>query len=336
MKTYELIEKPGFESLAIVERPVPVPGPHRVVVRMRAASLNYRDLVVAKGRYGGKSSAGLTPLSDGAGEVTAIGDGVTRVKTGDRVAGIFMQTYLSGGLTAEKSASALGGAISGVLAEYVAFDEEGLVQIPEHLSYEEAATLPCAAVTAWNALVVEGGVKPGDTILLEGTGGVSIFSLQFAKVTGARVIITSSSDEKLERARRLGADETINYKTNPKWEQAAWDLSGKRGVDIVIETGGSGTLNKSLRAVRPGGRISLMGTLSGTGGDITTAYILQKHIRLQGIYVGSRDLFEDMNRAVAQHQIRPVIDRVFGFEQARDAYAYLESGAHFGKVVISI
>ncbi|SRR5579883_1577585 len=337
MKAYEIQnDKPGLDALTLVDRPDPTPGATQVVVKMRAASLNYRDLMVAKGSYGSKAFQPIIPLSDGAGEVVAVGDRVTRVQVGDRVTGIFMQTFLAGELTPEKSRSALGGAIDGVLAEYSVFDEQGVVKIPDHLSDEEAATLPCAAVTAWNALIVEGQLKAGETVLLLGTGGVSVFALQFAKLMGAMVILTSSSDEKLDRAQQLGADVGINYKAIPEWDEKVWQITDRRGVDHVVEVGGSDTLSKSLRAVRYGGRIGLIGVLTGKAGTVNTAAILQKHVRVQGIYVGSRDMFEAMNRAIAHHALKPVIDRRFDFRDAKAAFSYLESGAHFGKVVICI
>ncbi len=337
MKAYEIhSDKLGLDALVLTERPEPKPNFGQVLVKIHAASLNYRDLLVVKGAYGAKPSKPIIPLSDGAGEVVALGEGVTRCQVGDRVAGIFMQKFISGELTPEKANSALGGAIDGVLAEYVVFDEQGVVKIPDHLSYEEAATLPCAAVTAWNALVVEGQLKAGDTILLLGTGGVSIFGLQFGKITGAQVILTSSSDEKLNKAKQLGADIGINYKTTPNWDEEVWKLTNKRGVDLVVEVGGAGTLSKSLRSVRYNGRVPLIGVLTGTVGDVNTSLILHKHVRVQGIYVGSRDMFEAMNRAIAQHKLRPVIDRVFSFTEAKEALAYLESGSHFGKIVIQL
>lgn len=337
MQAYELrSDRPGLDAVTLVARPDPQPQTGQVLVKMHAASLNYRDLLVAKGAYGSQGVRPIVPLSDGAGEVVAIGAGVSRVQVGDRVAGSFMQTFLAGDLTPEKSKSALGGAIDGVLAEYVVFDEQGVVKIPAHLSYEEAATLPCAAVTAWNALVAEGQLKAGDTVLLQGTGGVSLFALQFATMMGATVIITSSSDAKLERAKQLGAAVGINYKTTPNWEEAVWTLTEGRGVDHVVEVGGSETLSQSLRAIRYGGRIALIGVLTGTGGDVKTSAILHKHVRVQGIYVGSRDHFEAMNRAIALHKLQPVIDRTFPFSAAKEAMQYLESGAHFGKVVITI
>lgn len=336
MKAYEIHDnKPGLDALTLTERSQPIPAAKHVLVKMHATSLNYRDLLVAKGAYGAKQSQPIVPLSDGAGEVVAVGDGVTRVQIGDRVAGIFMQKFLSGELTPEKASSALGGAIDGVLAEYVLFDEQGVVKIPEHLSYEEAATLPCAAVTAWNALIVEGQLKAGETVLLLGTGGVSLFALQFAKIAGARVILTSSSDEKLERAQLLGVDAGVNYKTISDWEEKVWQLTDGRGVDHVVEVGGSETLSKSLRAVRYGGKVEMIGVLTGMAGDVSTVSILHKHVRVQGIYVGSRDMFENMNRAIAHHKMHPVVDRVFPFHQAKEALAYLESGNHFGKIVIT-
>ena len=336
MKAWEVYANKGLDAIMLVDRPDPQPDARQVLIKMKAWSLNYRDLLTVKGAYGAKQTFPLIPLSDGVGEVIEIGKDVTRVKVGDRVAGIFMQTWLSGELSAEKSKSALGGAINGVLAEYVTLDQEGVVHVPQHLTDEEAATLPCAAVTAWHALITAGNLKAGDTILTLGTGGASLFALQFAKLVGARVIITSSSDEKLARSRHLGASEGINYITTPDWDKAVLNLTDKVGVDHVVETGGSGTLNNSLRAVRVGGQISLFGVLSGTQGDISTVTILQKNIRLQGIYVGSHDMFEAMNRAIALHQIKPVVDRVFAFNQAHEALRYLESGVHFGKVCLSL
>lgn len=334
MRAYELKPIQSLDSLSLVERAEPTPGPGQVLIDMHAWSLNYRDLNVAKGAYGGPPPAGRIPLSDGVGTVLAVGPGVTRVRPGERVAGIFMQGWLAGGITAEIAVTALGGAIDGMLAERVVLSENGVVRVPEHLTHAEAATLPCAAVTAWNALVREGGVKAGDTVVCLGTGGVSLFALQFAKLHGARVIQTSSSDAKLEVAQRLGADERINYRTRPDWDKAVLELTAGRGADLVVEVGGSGTFDRSVAATRFGGTVALIGVLSGTGGSVFTAGILRRHIRIQGIYVGSREMFEEMNRAVAAHQLRPVIARTFPFEQARAAYDYLASAAHAGKVVI--
>ncbi len=335
MKAFEIKEPSGIDSLTLGERADPKPGYGQALVKIKAASLNFRDLLVVKGAYSRNLPSGLVPCSDGAGEVVEIGEGVTRVKPGDRVAAIFMQTWISGELDEGKAKSALGGAIDGVLAEYVIFHEDGLVQIPEHLSYEEGATLPCAAVTAWNGLITSGGLKPGDTVLVLGTGGVSIFALQFAKISGTRVIATSSSDEKLKRVKKLGVSDVINYKSVPDWEKKVLEITGRRGVDHVVEVGGAGTLPKSLRAVRMGGHVSLIGVLTGAGEANPLAAVM-KNIRIQGIYVGSRDMFEAMNSAIILNQLHPVIDRVFPFEESKEAFGYMESGAHFGKVVIRI
>jgi NADPH:quinone reductase-like Zn-dependent oxidoreductase len=334
MQAYELKPVQSLDSLTLVERPDPRPGPGQVLLEMRAWSLNFRDLSVARGAYGGPPPAGRIPPSDGGGVVREVGPGVTRVKAGDRVAGIFMQGWSAGGITAESAATALGGAVDGMLAEQVVLSEQGVVKVPAHLSDEEAATLPCAAVTAWNALVREGRVKGGDTVVCLGTGGVSLFALQFARMHGARVILTSSSDDKLEVARRLGADDLLNYRTQPDWEKAVVQLTGGRGADLVVEVGGSGTFDKSVAAVRFGGTVALIGVLTGIGGTVNTAAILRRHVRIQGIYVGSREMFEEMNRAITHHQLRPVIARSFPFDQARAAYDYLASAAHTGKVVI--
>jgi NADPH:quinone reductase-like Zn-dependent oxidoreductase len=335
VKAYEIRNTLSIDNLTLVERREPSPGKGQVLVKVRAVSLNYRDLLIAKGLYNPKIPLPFVPFSDGAGDVVSVGEGVTRVKKGDRVAGIFMQKWLSGELTEDKAKSALGGGAEGMLAELVVLHEDGAVHVPEHLSYEEAATLPCAAVTAWHA-VIEHGLKPGETVLLLGTGGVSIFSLQFAKTAGARVIITSSSDEKLKKAKELGATDGINYRSAPDWEKSVHDLTGGIGVDLVVEVGGAGTLPQSLRAVRMGGRISLIGVLTGAEGEINPRSIIMKKVRIQGIFVGSREMFETMSRAVSLHQLHPVIDRVFPFEEAQEALRYMESRAHFGKICIRV
>ena len=330
MRAWRFTDTFGLDNLHLVDLPEPVPGPGQAVVRVRACSLNYRDLVLSKGGYGRAVKAPLTPLSDGAGEVVAVGPGVSRVKPGDRVCAIFMQRWLSGGPDDDRFASALGGGLDGMLAEQVCLDAEGLVHFPAHLSFQEAATLPCAAVTAWNSLFHSGGLQPGETVLVLGTGGVSIFALQFAKLAGARVVVTSSSDEKLARVTAMGADAVVNYKTNPDWEKAVGS-----NIDHVVEVGGAGTLPRSIKAVRRGGYIALIGVLAGQG-EIDPRPILVKSIRLQGIYVGSREMFEDMNRAIELAQLRPVVDRVFPFEEAKQAFAHLESAAHFGKLCIAV
>jgi NADPH:quinone reductase-like Zn-dependent oxidoreductase len=334
VKAYELQHKPGLDSLTAVERPDPSPGPGQVLLRMKAWSLNYRDLLTARGSYGGPPPLGRIPLSDGVGEVVDTGPGVSRVKVGDRVAGCFMQAWLGGGIPPEAPGSALGGAIDGMLAEHVVLSEQGVVKVPAHLTDAEGACLPCAAVTAWNALVHAGGLKPGDTVLCLGTGGVSLIALQFARLSGARVVVTSSSDEKLAVATGLGAHATINYRAQPDWDKAVLELTGGRGADIVVEVGGAGTFEKSLAAVRLGGTVAMIGVLTGVAGPVSTAAILRRGVKVQGIYVGSREMFEDMNRAIATSGLRPPIHRSFGFHEARAAYDHLAGAAHTGKVVI--
>lgn len=336
MKAYQLQAIQSLDSVIRVERDVPEPRAGEVLIRVRACSLNFRDKLVARGAYGGPPPAGLVPLSDGAGEVVAIGAGVTRVAAGDRVAGIFMQRWLAGEITSEGATSALGGAIDGMLAEHVVLSQDGVVKIPSHLTFEEAASLPCAAVTAWNALVRESHVKAGDTVLLLGTGGVSMIGLQLAKMHGARCIVTSSSDEKLERAKALGADAVVNYRERPDWEKAVLELTNGRGADIVLEVGGVGTLDKSLASTRLGGHVCLIGVLTGVSGQVATSAILRKHLRVHGIYVGSREMFEEMNRAIEQSGMRPPIGARFGFDEARAAYDHMVAGAHFGKIVVSV
>ncbi|MBW4513357.1 MAG: NAD(P)-dependent alcohol dehydrogenase [Scytonematopsis contorta HA4267-MV1] len=336
MKAYELQNGTGIEALTIVQRPDPQPDYGQISIRVRATSLNYRDLVVAKGQYGSGVQYPLIPMSDGAGDVVAVGEGVTRIKVGDRVCGIFFQDWIAGGISKEIMKSDLGGSINGMLAEYVVLHQDGVVKVPAHLTYEEAATLSCAAVTAWHGLVSKGNLTAGETVLILGTGGVSIFALQFAKMFGARAIVTSSSDEKLQRVKEMGADEVINYKTHPDWEKKVYELTDRRGVDHVVEVGGAGTLAKSLSAVCYGGKISLIGILTGVTSEINPMPILGKSITVNGIYVGSREMFEAMNKAISQNKIQPVIDKVFKFSEAKEAYQHLKSGAHFGKVVIAL
>lgn len=334
MRAYEINSDGGVKALAMMERPDPRPGPCEVLVRVRASSVNYRDLSTIEDPVSRDLPYPRIPNSDGAGEVVEVGEAVTRFKPGDRVAATFFQRWIDGEITQDAMASALGGALDGMLAEHVVLHQDGLVSVPEHLSDLEAATLPCAALTAWNSLVEQGNVKSGDTVLLLGTGGVSIFALQFATLLGARAIITSSSDEKLSQAKSLGAWETINYRQTPDWDQAVLDLTAGRGVDHSVEVGGAGTLAKSVAATRVAGSIGLIGVL--THGELNPTLIMRKSIRLQGIYVGSRRMFEDMNRAIAQHRLRPMIYCTYPFEEARDAYRAMRQAQHFGKLVIEI
>jgi NADPH:quinone reductase-like Zn-dependent oxidoreductase len=334
MKVFQIQDEFGLDSLKRAERPEPRPGRGQVVLKMKAASLNYRDLMTLKGVYNPKQPLPLVPLSDGVGEVVEVGEGVTRVKSGDRVCPIFAQKWFSGEPSPEVRSSTLGGPLDGTLAECGAFSEEGLVPVPDHLTDEEAATLPCAAVTAWDALVAKGSIKAGETVLVQGTGGVSIFALQFALLSGARVIVTSSSDAKLERAIHLGAACAINYRTTPDWASAVRDFAGSLGVDHVVEVGGAGTLAGAIQVAGLGGRVYVIGVLSGTAAQLDVRQVLMKGLRVQGVFVGPRDLFEAMNRAIALNRISPVVDRVFPFDEAPQAMKYLEGAGHFGKVVI--
>ncbi len=334
MRAYEIVSDDGVDALALNERATPEPGPGEILVEIRASAINYRDLSTIENPVARGISYPRVPNSDAAGEVIAVGAGVTRFTPGDRVAGCFFRDWCDGGISAAAMASALGGPLDGVLAERVVFAERGAVTIPAQLSFEEAATLPCAAVTAWNCLIEQGGLKAGDCALFLGTGGVSIFGLQIARMCGARVIITSSSDEKLARAQALGADETINYVDNPDWQKRVLELTDGVGVDVAIETGGAGTLEKTIDAVRVGGTIGFIGVL--TGGTVNPTAVMRKSIRLQGVYVGSRRMFEDLNAALGLHELHPVIDRVFDFDDARAAYHALRASGHFGKLVVRI
>ncbi|HMP01049.1 MAG TPA: NAD(P)-dependent alcohol dehydrogenase [Gemmatales bacterium] len=334
MKACVIQERFGLDALTWVERPESSPGPGTVLVQMRAWSLNYRDLLVVKGQYNPKLKLPFTPLSDGVGQVLAVGPGVTRWQVGDRVAAHFAPGWVDGELTAAAARTALGEGQPGLLAEQVVLPEAGLVAVPSHLSDAEAATLPCAALTAWSALVRHGQVKAGDQVLIQGTGGVALFALQFAKLHGARVIATSSSDEKLDRVRKLGADAGVNYKTTPDWGDVVRKLAGGEGVDHIVEVGGAGTMAQSLRAIRFNGSIHLIGILAGAAAQFSPLPVLMKNVRVQGIFVGPRSAFEQMNRAIADHRLRPVLDRSFPALEVAAALAHMESGQHFGKIVL--
>jgi NADPH:quinone reductase-like Zn-dependent oxidoreductase len=337
MKKYHL-QKGGtnISSLKLVECDTPEPADTEILIRVHAASINYRDHAIVSGKYfGGTLQRDTVPLSDGAGEVVAAGNAVSRFKPGDRVIGNFFQGWVDGEPN-HATLNALGSPADGMLAEYVVLDEQGAVACPAHLSYDEAATLPCAALTAWNALHVSGQARPGQTVLALGTGGVSIFALQFARICGARVIITSSSDEKLARAAELGAAAGINYTKTPDWQQKVLGLTSGKGADHVIEVGGAGTLAKSMQSVGYRGQVTLIGVLSGREGDTNPHVLMLKNARLVGIFVGSRVMFEQMNVAVSVNKMRPVVDRIFPFADAAAAYKYQLEGKHFGKVVISV
>jgi len=335
VQAYEVRDTSGLDGLVLnADRPAPEAGPGQILIRVRATALNARDHGVTRGIYG-YTRFPVIPLSDGAGEVVAVGPGVTGFKQGDRVASTFFQTWIGGRMPPDASRNSLGGQLDGMLAELVALPQTGAIGIPDHLSFEEAATLPCAALTAWNALIESGGLKAGESVLILGTGGVSCFAVQFARLHHARVFLTSSSDEKLAKGRALGADVTINYAATPDWEQEVLKQTGGAGVDHVVEVGGANTLEKSMAAVRPGGTISIIGSLAGAG-QINPRMINRKAITLRGIHVGSRDMFASMNRAIGAARLRPAIDRVFDFADAKAAFAHQASGGHFGKIVIRV
>jgi NADPH:quinone reductase-like Zn-dependent oxidoreductase len=335
MKVFEVRDEWSIDHLKLGERPMPEPGPGQILLRMKAASLNYRDLVVPRRGYGSRTGTlPLIPVSDGVGEVVAAGTGVSRVAIGERVCPMFFPRFIGGEPNGERLTHSLGGPLDGVMAEYVAIDEQSVARAPAHLSDEQAAMLPCAALTAWSAIVTFGKVKAGDRVLIQGTGGVSLFALQFAKLLGAHVTVLSGSDDKLARALTLGADDGLNYRTTPEWGKVVRERVGGDGVDHVIEVGGERTLEQSLRAVRMGGTVSLIGVLSGPNMGVKLGAIVTRQVRLQGITVGNRDGFEAMARAVAHHRLQPVVDRVFAFEALREALDHLASGAHFGKICL--
>jgi len=336
LKAYELQGPGGVDALMPVDKPMPSPGPGEVLVKLKAATINYRDLLTVKGGYGSRQKFPLVPLSDGAGTVASVGAGVAGFKAGDRVTGSFFEGWLGGEPSEEKMRSNLGGALDGVLCEYRVWPAAALVRTPDHLSDVEAASLPCAGLTAWSAVVKLGRIRPGQTVLTQGTGGVSIFALQFAKMSGARVIATSSSEAKIEKLKALGADATINYRSTPEWGKVARQLTGS-GVDLVVEVGGVGTLNESIRATRIGGSIAFIGVLAGRPEqESRLSLMVMQQQRLQGVTVGSVEDLQAMADAIAVNRMTPIIDKVFPFTDAKAAFAHMASGAHFGKVAIAI
>ncbi len=336
MKVWEIQGSFGLDNLRAAERPEPVPGPGELLLAVRAVSLNHRDLTTVLGVYNPKQPLPLVPCSDAAAEVVAVGAGVDRFAAGDRVCPLFAPRWLAGEPERERLRSTLGGPLDGTLAERVVVPAEAAVAIPAHLSDEEAATLPCAALTAWSAVVTLGRTVPGDVVVVLGTGGVSLFALQFARLAGAEVIVTSSSAAKLERARDLGASAGIDYRAEPDWARRVKELTGGRGADLVVEVGGAGTLAQSLHAVRMGGTVAMIGALSGPAAPLSVIPILMRQVRVQGVLVGHREGFEAMNRAIAAHRLRPVVDRVFPFDETPAAFRRLASGGHFGKVVVRV
>jgi len=335
MRVLEIQGAYGLDNLKIAERPDPTPGHGEVIVRMRAVSLNFRDLLTVAGTYGGGHPLPLVPFSDGCGVVEAVGPGVTTLAVGDRVASLFFSdTWIAGPPTPARLAGALGGPRDGCGQELMKISEHGVIKVPEFLSDAQVACLPCAAVTAWRALVVDGGVKAGDVVVLQGTGGVSIFALQFAKALGCEIIITSSSDEKLARAKAMGAHHGVNYSAVPDWSREVRRITGGRGADVVVEVGGAKTLMESLKSVRQQGHIAVIGLLTGIAEPIPIPMLIWTNARVQGLSVGSRDNFSDMLRAMALHRIEPVVDKTFAWSQARAALEAMQAGAHFGKIVL--
>ncbi|WP_372786728.1 NAD(P)-dependent alcohol dehydrogenase [Phenylobacterium sp.] len=331
------VEAPwGVDAIEVVEAPDPRPGPGEVLVRMRAVSLNYRDMLMVAGMYG-RMPAGanvITPFSDGCGIIEAVGEGVTRVQPGDRVATLFFQRWISGPPTLEKLSSSLGSPIPGAGRELAVFSQDGVSKVPDFLTDQQVSTLPCAALTAWRALFVDGHLEPGDSVVLQGTGGVSVFGLQFAHAAGYRTLITSSSDEKLARAKALGADHLVNYRQTPEWSGPVREATGGVGADLIIEVGGGGTMEQSIRAIRIGGHIAIVGVVAGLGSGFNPAILISNSAKLQGLSVGSRDMFEAMCRAIELHRIQPVVDKVFPWTEVKAAFAAMQGGEHFGKIVL--
>jgi len=335
MKVFQIQDYWGIDNLKLSTRPDPKPGPGQVLLRMKASSVNYRDLVVPSRGYGSHTGElPLVMLSDGAGEVIETGAGVSRVGVGDRVCPNFAQAWISGPPTPERLSRSLGGPVDGTMQEYMVLPEGGVTKFPAHLTWEDAAALPCAALTAWSALVTHDHLGPGSRVLVQGTGGVALFALQFAKLLGCHVTMISSSDQKIEKVKALGADATINYVKVPEWYKATREITAGAGYDHIVELGGEKTLQQSLRCIRPGGTLSMIGVLSGGNLSAPLGLVVTRQVRLQGISVGSRDGFEAMMLAIDQHKAKPVIDRVFAFEELKEALAYLKSGAHFGKICL--
>ena len=336
MRALSVSEPWGLDAINIIERPDPAPNHGEVLVRMRAVSLNYRDLLMTQGLYarGAATDGPITPFSDGCGIVEAIGPGVTRFAVGDRVATLFFQSWISGPPTREKLMSSLGSPIPGVGRELGVFNQDGLSKVPEFLSDQQVATLPCAALTAWRALFEDADLRPGETVVLQGTGGVSIFGLQFAHAAGLRTIVTSSSDGKLARAAAMGADHLTNYRQHPEWSKVVRDATAGQGADLIIEVGGGGTIEQSMRAVRIGGHVAIVGVVAGAGGGFNTTSLIGNSARLQGLSVGSRDMFEAMCRFIELRSIGPVVDKVFPWTEARAALSSMQAGEHFGKIVL--
>lgn len=336
MKAFQIVDKWGYENLGLVEIPKPQARAGHVIIKVKSVSLNYRDHLVIQGHYNPKYPLSLVPCSDMSGEIESIGDGVTQWKAGDRVTNICALNWMDGQMSRDVLKNTMGGPLPGTLQQYIQLPEHALMPVPEHLDFDQACTLPCAALTAYSALLTHGNLVAGQKVLVLGTGGVSIFALQLAKLHGAYVIVTSSSDEKLSKVKKMGADETINYRTYPDWEKQVYEITNGVGVDHIIEVGGAGTLEKSLKSVRPGGHVHLIGVLAGVAKDMNLLPVLMHNIQLQGIFVGHKAAFSAMNRAIELHKIYPVIDRVFEFGKARDALDHLSSGRHFGKVVIQV
>ena len=336
MRVFQIEGEWGMDHLKLSTRPEPKAGPGQVLVKMTASSLNYRDLVVPNRGYGNHTGTlPLIPVSDGVGVVSAIAPGVTRVAVGDRVCPTFFQNWISGEPDLERLTRSLGGPIDGTMTDTMCLPEEGVIKVPAHLSDLEAATLPCAALTAWSALVTCGNIRPGDRVLVQGCGGVALFAVAFAKLLGAHVTVISSSEERLERVKQLGADAGINYRSTPEWAKATRDITAGRGYDLILELGGEKTLPQSLRCIRPGGTVAMIGILSGSAMATSLGLIITRQVRLQGVTVGHRDGFEAMLRAIDQHRLKPVVDRVFQFEELKEAMAYLQTGAQFGKVCLA-